>query len=53
MAERGRGKKQSYDKNSQANREWQAKKREGRPHQQFNPETKTWGKIMEPKKVTQ
>ena len=47
----GRGKKLKYDKNTQARAEWIAKKREDRPYQQFNPETKTWSKILLPKKV--
>ena len=34
MAER-RGKKENHDKNAQGNREWQARKRQGRPKQKF------------------
>ena len=33
--------------------EWQKGKRIGRPAQQYNAETKQWGKILEPRKVTQ
>jgi hypothetical protein len=33
--------------------EWLVGKKIGRPHQQFNAETNTWGKIMPPKKVTE
>ena len=36
-SERGRGKKQDYTKNTQANREWQAKKRQGRAKQCWVP----------------
>lgn len=33
--------------------EWMRGKKLNRPAQQFNAETKTWGKIMEPRKVTE
>jgi hypothetical protein len=33
--------------------EWQKAKKLGRPAQQFNAETNSFSKIMEPKKVTQ
>ena len=49
----GRGKKQKYDKNTRGHEEWLKFKREDRPYQQYNPETKTWSKILLPKKVTQ
>lgn len=49
----GRGKKLKYDKNARSHEEWLKAKRADRPYQQFNPETKTWGKIMLPKKVIQ
>jgi hypothetical protein len=49
----GRGKKLKYEKNARANEEWTKDKRADRPYQQFNPETKTWSKILLPKKVTQ
>jgi len=39
-------------KNYRAREEWQKGKRLGRPAQQFNAETKQWGKIMPPRKVT-
>ncbi len=47
----GRGKKLNQEKNDRANEEWMKGKRSDRPYQQFNPETKTWGKILLPKKV--
>lgn len=49
----GRGKKINQQKNERAHKEWKDVKRVDRPYQQFNPETKTWGRIMLPKKVTQ
>ncbi len=48
-----RGKKLNQEKNARAHDEWVKSKREDRPYQQYNPETKTWSKILLPKKVTQ
>jgi hypothetical protein len=48
----GRGKKLNQQKNARAHDEWMKGKRVDRPYQQWNEETKTWGKIMLPKKVT-
>jgi hypothetical protein len=39
-------------KNFRAHEEWQKAKKLGRPAQQFNVETNTWGKVLEPRKVT-
>ena len=44
--------KDNSKKHPRAHEEWQKGKRIGRPAQQFNAETKQWGKIMEPRKVT-
>jgi hypothetical protein len=49
----GRGKKLNQQKNASAHDEWTKAKRTDRPYQQWNEETKTWGKIVLPKKVDQ
>jgi len=49
----GRGKKLNQQKNARAHDEWTKAKRTDRPYQQWNEETKTWGKIVLPKKVDQ
>jgi hypothetical protein len=43
--------KDNSRKKHREHEEWQKGKRIGRPAQQYNAETKTWGKIAEPKKV--
>ena len=45
--------KDNSKKNHRSREEWLIAKKLGRPAQQFNAETNTWGKIMEPRKVTQ
>jgi hypothetical protein len=44
--------KNNDHKHSRIHDEWQAGKKLGRPAQQFNAETNTWGKVSEPRKVT-
>jgi hypothetical protein len=44
--------KDNDHKKYRENAEWQAGKKLGRPAQQFNAETNTWGKVLEPRKVT-
>lgn len=43
--------KDNSKKNYRAAEDWRKGKRLGRPQQQFNEETKQWGKIMLPRKV--
>ena len=45
--------KDNSKKKYRENQEWKQGKKLGRPHQQFNAETNTWGKIVLPKKVTE
>ena len=45
--------KNNDNKNYRSRAEWMEGKKLGRPQQQFNSETKTWSKIMEPRKVTE
>ena len=44
-------KKDNSKKKYREREEWQKAKKLGRPAQQFNAETNTWGKVMEPRKV--
>jgi len=43
--------KDNSKKKHREREEWQKGKRIGRPAQQYNAETKQWGKIAEPKKA--
>ena len=45
--------KDNSRKKYREHQEWLLGKKLGRPHQQFNAETKMWSKIMEPRKVTE
>ena len=41
----GRGRKVDQVKNERAHADWMAKKKENRPYQTFNEDTKTWQKL--------
>lgn len=43
--------KNNAKKNFRAREEWQAGKKLGRPAQQFNVQSNTWSKVLEPRKV--
>jgi hypothetical protein len=43
--------KNNDNKHPHQREDWMKGKKIGRPAQQFNAETNTWGKVMEPRKV--
>jgi hypothetical protein len=44
--------KNNSNKKFREHDEWMKGKKLGRPAQQFNAETNTWAKVMEPRKVS-